>query len=88
MTRPNKELSGFARVELLPGEEKEVVFTVAPSQMAFLDEDMKWKIEKGEFEVQVGSSSADIRLKDRYFVMKDAFIEGRERGFCAEALVR
>ena len=88
MTRPNKELSGFARVELLPGEEKEVVFTVAPSQMAFLDEDMKWKIEKGEFEVQVGSSSADIRVTDRYFVTKDAFIEGRERGFCAEASVR
>ncbi len=88
MTRPNKELSGFARVELLPGEEKEVVFTVAPGQMAFLDEDMKWKIEKGEFEVQVGSSSADIRLTDRYFVTKDAFIEGRERGFCAEASVR
>ena len=47
MTRPCKELQGFARVELQPGEQKTVCFTVAPSQMAFVDEDGKWKIEKG-----------------------------------------
>ena len=88
MTRPVKELQGFARVTLEPGEEKEVCFTVSPSQMAFLDEDMKWKIEKGEIEVQIGSSSEDIRLTDSYFVEKDAWLEGRDRGFVAEVEVR
>lgn len=88
MTRPVKELAGFARVELQPGEEKEVTFTVQPSQMAFLDEDMKWKVEKGEIEVQAAASSADVRLTDSYTVTKNAWIDGRARAFWAEAKVR
>ena len=81
MTRPVKELHGFARVDLQPGEEKEVRFTLHPSQMAFLDEDMRWKIEKGEFEVQIGASSEDIRLTDRLTVTENAWLEGRDRAF-------
>ncbi|MBR2823459.1 MAG: fibronectin type III-like domain-contianing protein [Clostridia bacterium] len=50
MTRPTKEFQGFARIFLTPGEIKKVCFILQPSQMAFLDEDMRWKIEKGEFE--------------------------------------
>ena len=83
MTRPNKELQGFARVQLQPGEEKTVRFTVSPSQMAFVDEDMKWKIEKGEYEVQIAASSQDVRLTDSYVVTKDAWLEGRDRAFYA-----
>ncbi len=85
MTRPVKELQGFARISLAPGEEKTVRFTVQPSQMAFLDADMRWKIEKGEFAVQLGSSSEDIRLEDSFAVTENAWIEGRERAFCAKA---
>ena len=81
MTRPVKELQGFARVTLQPGEQKEISFTLYPSQMAFLDEEMRWKIEKGEFEVQVGSSSEDIRLKDTFTVSESAWLEGRNRVF-------
>ena len=81
MTRPVKELQGFARVPLQPGESKAVHFVLHPSQMAFLDEDMRWKIEKGEFEVQVGSSSEDIRLKDSFRVTEDGWLEGRDRVF-------
>ena len=81
MTRPYKELQGFVRVELQPGEEKEVTFALQPSQMAFLDEDMRWKIEKGEFEVQIGSSSEDIRLKDSFHVTENAWLAGKTRAF-------
>ena len=88
MTRPCKELQGFARVELQPGEQKTVCFTVAPSQMAFVDEDGKWKIEKGEYEVQLGSSSEDIRLTGSYTVTKNAWIEGRDRGFYAKVEIQ
>lgn len=88
MTRPCKELQGFARVELQPGEEKAVRFTVAPSQMAFVDEDGKWKIEKGEIEVQLGSSSEDIRLRGSYFVTNDAWLEGRDRAFYAKVEIK
>ena len=83
MIRPFRELQGFARVALQPGEERKVTFTLQPSQMAFLDEDMRWKIEKGEFEVQVGSSSEDIRLKDSFHVTEDAWLAGKTRAFYA-----
>ncbi|MGN1021852.1 MAG: glycoside hydrolase family 3 N-terminal domain-containing protein [Aristaeellaceae bacterium] len=81
MTRPIKELQGFARVTLAPGEEKQVVFTLQPDQMAFLDEDMRWKVEKGVLEVQVGASSEDIRLTDAFTVTGDGWLEGRTRTF-------
>ncbi len=84
MTRPVKELQGFARVGLAPGEKKKVVFTVSPSQTAFLDEDMRWKIEKGEIRVLIGASSEDIRLEDAFLIIGDLWIEGRERRFYAE----
>ena len=81
MTRPVKELQGFARVRLQPDEEKQIRFVLQPGQMAFLDEDMHWKIEKGEYEVQIGASSEDIRLKARFTVTMDAWLEGRSRPF-------
>ena len=83
MTRPVKELQGFARVSLLPGEEKEVAFTLQPSQTAFLDEDMRWLIERGDFEIQVGSSSEDIRLRDTFRVTESAHLAGKTRAFYA-----
>lgn len=85
MTRPVKELVGFMRVELKAGEEKKVKFTIEPSQMAFLDEDMKWKIEKGEIQVQVGASSEDIRLSDVFEISEDAYIQGKDRVFWASS---
>lgn len=54
MARPERELAGFARVSLLPGEEKEVVFTIHPTQTAFLDEDMNWRVEQGVIDVLIG----------------------------------
>lgn len=87
-TRPVQELAGFKRLHLKPGEAKTVVFTVDSSQMAFLDKDMRWKIEKGAFEVRVGASSVDIRVSDTIQVTEDAWINGRERKMCAIAEVR
>ncbi len=87
MTRPNQELQGFARVSLEPGEEKTVSFTIAPSLMAFTDEDMRWKIEKGDIDVRVGASSDDIRLEGSFRITEDKWILGKERKFCAEAKI-
>ena len=87
-TRPVQELAGFKRLHLEPGEAKTVAFTVDFSQMAFLDKDMRWKIEKGVFEVRVGASSVDIRASDTIQVTEDAWINGRERKMCAVAEVR
>jgi len=62
-TRPIKELKDFKRVELNPGETKEVTFRVTPDKLAFYDREMKFVVEKGVFEVMVGSSSVDKDLK-------------------------
>lgn len=83
MTRPVKEMAGFARISLKPGEKKNILFEVQASQMAFLDRDMRWKIEKGVIGVEVGSSSEDIRLTGEYRVNNDGWIEGRNRAFYA-----
>lgn len=85
MARPVKELAGFKRITLKPGEKKTAAFEVEASQMAFLDRDMRWKVEKGDFLVEIGSSSEDIRLKDTYRVTEDGWLEGRNRGFYAKA---
>lgn len=88
MARPVKELAGFKRITLIPGEKKTVVFEVEASQMAFLDADMRWKIEVGIIRVEVGSSSQDIRMIDEYRVTEDAWLDGKNRGFYAKTGIR
>jgi beta-glucosidase len=63
--RPLKELKGFKRVDLEPGKETPVEITLSKEAFMFWDEKSKgWKIEKGDFELLIGSSSRDIRLKE------------------------
>jgi beta-glucosidase len=65
--RPVQELKGFRRVELAPGETKAVDFTLDRSAMAFYSEAKRdWTAEPGQFDVLVGSSSRDIRLKSSF----------------------
>ena len=85
MTRPVKELAGFARVHLEPGEKKRLTFSLHTSQLAFLDQDMKWKIEHGEIRVEAAASSDDVRLSGSFRIDGDLWIEGKEREFWAEA---
>jgi len=62
-TRPVKELKGFRKVFLEPGETKSVAFEITPEQLAFYDIHMKFVVEPGEFEIMVGSSSRDGDLQ-------------------------
>jgi len=62
VTRPVKELKGFRRVSLKPGETKTVTFEITPEKLAFHNIDMKFVVEPGEFEIMVGSSSRDKDL--------------------------
>lgn len=87
MVRPTKELAGFVRIFLKKGEKKKVVFEIKVSQFAFLDEEMKWKVEKGEIELLAGSSCEDIRLSDIVSISEDDYIDGKTRGFYAKAVV-
>ena len=60
--RPVKELKGFKKIALNPGEEKEVTFTIAADALKFFDEQQHgWKAEPGKFKAYIGASSSDIR---------------------------
>ena len=58
VTRPVRELKGFQRIRLKPGERREVVFTLLPDDLAFYGREMKRIIEAGEFHAWIGGSSA------------------------------
>jgi beta-glucosidase len=60
MTRPVKELKGFQRVTLQPGEKRRVEFTLGSEHLGFWNREMRYVVEPGEFRVMVGSSSADV----------------------------
>ncbi|GIZ09730.1 glycoside hydrolase family 3 N-terminal domain-containing protein [Flavobacterium sp. UMI-01] len=61
-------LRGFERIHLKPNETKTVHFTLSPDDLAILDKNMNKTVEPGVFEVLVGSSSVDIKLKDQFVV--------------------
>jgi len=70
VTTPVKELKRFSRVTLDPGEKKQVKFRLLPEDLALLNAEMRFEVEPGSFEVEVGSSSYDIKLKGVFEVKK------------------
>lgn len=62
LPRPVKELKGFAKVKLAPGETKSIKFDVTPESLKFFDDKAHaWVVEPGKFKALVGASSTDIR---------------------------
>ena len=59
ITRPLKELKGFERLRLNPGEKRRVEFTLGPEHLGFYNRDMRFAVEPGEFKVYVGTNSVD-----------------------------
>lgn len=70
ITTPVKLLKGFKKIELQPGETKKVEFTVDFEELSLWNKEMKKVVESGDFEIQVGSSSEDIRLKGEFTVVE------------------
>ena len=87
MVRPQKELAGFCRISLQPGQTKKVRFSMKASQFAFLNKDMQWEVEEGIMTVRVGGSSKELPLSGTFEISKSAIVDGRTRGFYANALV-
>jgi beta-glucosidase len=63
VTRPVKELKGFKRITLEPGQTESVVLEITPQHLAFYTIDRKYAVEPGEFEIMVGNSSRDQDLQ-------------------------
>ena len=66
VTRPVKELKGFKKVWLDPGQLQSVSFTISPELLSFYDKNMKWIVEPGDFTIMIGTASDEtqsVKLK-------------------------
>jgi beta-glucosidase len=63
LVRPLKELKDFAKLHLAPGQQQTVRFVIDREKLSFFNADLQWVAEPGEFELMLGASSADIRLR-------------------------
>ncbi|CAN7745056.1 glycoside hydrolase family 3 C-terminal domain-containing protein [Paenibacillus sp. LjRoot56] len=65
VVRPQKELKGFIKIELQPGETKVVTFVLDKRAFAYYNIDLKdWHVETGDFEILIGQSSVEISLRE------------------------
>jgi len=64
----DKVLRGFERVPLQPGEKKTAHFSIGSDELMLLDRDMRWTVEKSVYDVMIGASSEDIRLRGTFEV--------------------
>jgi len=62
------QLRGFERISLEPGQTKTVQFTLQPDDLSILDQNMKWNVPEGTYEVFIGSSSEDIRQRGEFTI--------------------
>ncbi|MBL7740901.1 MAG: glycoside hydrolase family 3 C-terminal domain-containing protein [Chitinophagaceae bacterium] len=70
VVRPVKELKDFQKVKLQPGESKTIRFVIDKEKLSFYNDKLQWITETGDFDLMIGSSSADIRLKDSFALVK------------------
>ncbi len=61
ITRPLKELKGFFKIDLKPGETKTVTFNITPEDLKFYNYDLKYDWEPGEFQIMIGTNSRDVK---------------------------
>ena len=67
-TRPVQELKGFRKIALAPGEKRQIEFVLKPEHLAMLNRALEPVVEPGAFEVMIGASSQDIRLRGGFEV--------------------
>jgi beta-glucosidase len=70
VSMPVKQLRGFVKVKVPPGETKTCTFKLRPDDLALYDQDLRRIVEPGQFRVLVGSSSEDVRLRGDFWVRK------------------
>jgi len=71
VVRPIIELKDFQKIKLNAGETKTIKFIIDKEKLSFYNNELEWVAEPGDFEVMIGSSSADIRLKSDFELMEE-----------------
>jgi beta-glucosidase len=66
IARPVKELKDFKKIKLQAGQSKTINFVIDTEKLSFYNQQLQWVAEPGEFELMIGASSRDIRLKDSF----------------------
>lgn len=66
VVRPVRELKDFRKVLLQPGESKVLRFVIDKEKLSFYNQRLQWVAEPGDFEVMIGASAIDIRLRDQF----------------------
>lgn len=87
VTRPVRELKGFARVPLAPGAAARITFEVPVEVMAFTGVDLRRIVEPGALTVEVGASSVDVRLQGSVEVVGDVRSVGEDRALTSGVVV-
>jgi beta-glucosidase len=70
IARPIKELKDFQKIKLTAGESKTIKFFINKEKLSFYNQQLQWVAEPGDFELMIGASSKDIRLKDEFELIK------------------
>jgi len=70
VVRPVLELRDFQKVKLNAGESKTIEFTIDKEKLSFYNDTLEWTAEPGDFEVMIGSSSADLKLRSGFELLK------------------
>jgi beta-glucosidase len=85
--RPVKELKGYKRITLMPGEQKKIIFTMHADMLAFTGLDYRKVIEPGKIKIMIGASSEDIRLEKCFTITGNNRYPGEERRLITEVKV-
>lgn len=83
VVRPVKELAGFRRLRLEAGASAKVTFIVRFDQLTFLNAERRWVVEAGAFDIEIGASSADTRLRSEFELTEGLTDVGIRRGYVA-----
>ncbi|MCB9099910.1 MAG: glycoside hydrolase family 3 C-terminal domain-containing protein [Anaerolineales bacterium] len=87
VTRPMKELKGFKRITLEPGQTQTVTFELFTNQLGFYDQKMQYVVEPGTLDLMVGSSSEDLPLKGRLEITGETTDISRDKQFFSQVRV-
>jgi len=88
LPRPLKELKGYVRVSVKPGEECRVIFHLPVNQLAFYDQELKLTLEAGRIRIMIGSSSDDIRLTGEFEIVGAKKMPVKDRVFVCPVQVQ
>jgi beta-glucosidase len=88
LARPEKELKGFAKVDLAPKQTRTITFTLDREAFWYFDVSRnEWAIEPGDFEILIGASSRDIRLKDTFTLLPERRTSRLHTGLTIQTLL-